>query len=107
MADLKYWNLITMPKSRQPRELWQITRKRIYERDGRCCVRCKCFVELKNCHIDHIISGKFGTNQDSNLRTLCRRCHVLRADLRHQGMISNALKDGVIPSNWRELVWIG
>jgi hypothetical protein len=30
---------------------------------------------------------------------------VLRADLRHRGMIAKALKDGIIPPKWRELVW--
>jgi hypothetical protein len=31
--------------------------------------------------------------------------HVLRADHRHRGMVANALKLGIIPPNWRELVW--
>jgi 5-methylcytosine-specific restriction enzyme A len=30
---------------------------------------------------------------------------VLRADRSHQGMIAAALRDGIIPANWRELVW--
>jgi hypothetical protein len=46
-------------------------------------------------------------NKFSNLRTLCRRCHVLRADMRHRGMVAAALRDGIIPWNWRELVWEG
>jgi hypothetical protein len=62
-------------------------------------------VPLNEAHIDHIRSGKTGTNEFKNLRTLCRRCHVLRADARHRGMIAQALKDGVIPANWRELIW--
>ena len=78
-----------------------------WERDGRKCVHCETSVALESCHIDHIRSGKLGTNQLSNLRTLCRRCHVLRADKRHRGMIASALRDGVIPPNWRELVWEG
>jgi 5-methylcytosine-specific restriction endonuclease McrA len=59
----------------------------------------------RRAHIDHIISGKGGSNADSNLRVLCRRCHVLRADRRHRGMIAPALRAGIIPPNWRELVW--
>jgi len=55
--------------------------------------------------IDHIISGKHGTNDDGNLRVLCRRCHILRADRRHRGMIAAALRDGIIPPTWRALVW--
>ena len=94
-----------MPKTRQPREVWQETRKRVWERDSRKCVRCGCPVSLEECHIDHIQSGKRGTNHMSNLRTLCRRCHVLRGDPRHRGMTAKALADGIIPWNWRELVW--
>lgn len=94
-----------MPKRRQPWEIWRETRKRIWDRDGRKCTRCGVNVELEECHIDHIRSGKLGTNEDTNLRTLCRRCHVLRADMRHRGMIAKALEDGIIPPNWRELVW--
>jgi 5-methylcytosine-specific restriction enzyme A len=96
-----------MPKRRQPKEIWQITRERIWRRDGGRCVRCGAAVALNECHIDHIKSGKRATNADSNLRTLCRRCHVLRADFRHRGMTAKALKDGIIPPNWRELVWDG
>jgi len=63
-------------------------------------------MELEAAHIDHKIPlARGGTNQLDNLRTLCRRCHVLRADRSHQGMIDAALRDGIIPPNWRELVW--
>jgi 5-methylcytosine-specific restriction endonuclease McrA len=94
-----------MPKKRQPREQWNETRRRVWERDGKKCIRCLTPQVLRECHIDHIRSGKLAGNEMSNLRTLCRRCHVLRADKRHRGMIANALRDGIIPPNWRELVW--
>lgn len=94
-----------MPKKRQPRDIWHVTRERIWIRDGCKCVKCSIPLLLNECHIDHIKSGKLGTNHDSNLRTLCRRCHVLRADHRHRGMVANALKKGIIPPDWRELVW--
>lgn len=94
-----------MPKKRQPRAIWQNTRLKVLVRDGYQCVRCKCNLKNSSAHVDHIISGKRGSNHINNLRSLCRRCHVLRADLRHQGMIANALRDGIIPINWRELVW--
>ncbi len=68
-------------------------------------MRCLKPLKLTELHLDHIQSGKRGTNKFSNLRTLCRRCHVLRACCRHQGMIAQALADGIIPPNWRELVW--
>lgn len=100
-----------MPKSRQPQEVWDVTRKTVWLRDkGRCQgPYCKDTLDwslkLEVCHIDHIQSGKLATNELSNLRVLCRRCHVLRADKRHRGMIANALEDGIIPPNWRKLVW--
>ena len=94
-----------MPKSRQPEEIWHETRRKVWDRDGGVCAHCGEPVSLRQCHIDHIKSGKYGTNDMDNLRTLCRRCHVLRIDMRHRGMIANALKKGIIPPNWRELVW--
>jgi 5-methylcytosine-specific restriction endonuclease McrA len=94
-----------MPKKRLSRELWDLKREKVWRRDGGKCVRCRNPLALTECHIDHIRSGKLGTNEMSNLRTLCRRCHVLRACHRHQGMIARALADGIIPFNWRELVW--
>lgn len=96
-----------MPRKRQPREVWSATRRRIWNRDKHQCVRCHILLTLWRAHIDHIVSGKRGTNHHTNLRTLCRRCHVLRADLRHGGMIAAALRDGIIPPNWRESVWEG
>ncbi len=60
---------------------------------------------LDRCHIDHIRPGKLGSNELNNLRVLCRRCHVLRADKRHRGMIATALRDGIIPPDWRQYAW--
>lgn len=94
-----------MPKKRQPKQIWNITREKVYIRDNGKCQHCGQGVTLNTCHIDHLISGKLGTNKLTNLRTLCRRCHVLREDKRHRGLVSKALKDGIIPFNWRELVW--
>lgn len=94
-----------MPKKRQPKEIWLETRIVIWERDNKQCVHCRELVALDKCHIDHIESGKNATNKLKNLRTLCRKCHVLRADKRHRGMIGKALQDGIVPPNWRELVW--
>lgn len=94
-----------MPKKRPPREVWDSLREIVWNRDGQKCVRCGTPQTIKECHIDHIKSGKLATNELSNLRTLCRRCHVLRLDKRHRGMIASALRDGIIPPNWRELAW--
>jgi 5-methylcytosine-specific restriction endonuclease McrA len=96
-----------MPKSRQPPEIWAESRRETWERDDGKCQHCGIDVELSACHCDHIKSGKLAGNEASNRRTLCRRCHVLRADMRHRGMIAKALEDGIIPPNWRELVWHG
>lgn len=96
-----------MPKKRQPIEIWKETRKKVLERDGYACVRCQLPLRIDTAHIDHIQSGKLGSNALSNLRTLCPRCHVLRDDPRHRGMTAKALRDGLIPVNWRELVWTG
>ena len=104
-----------MPKSRQPREVWHETRRKVWERDGGCCQSplqpplCtgKPFIELERCHIDHIKSGKLAGNGMDNLRVLCPTCHALRLDGRYRGMIANALNKGIIPPNWRELVWKG
>ena len=94
-----------MPRKRQPKEIWRETRRKVISRDNFQCVRCEVIVTEQTAHCDHIRSGKLGTNEMKNLRTLCRRCHVLRSDFRHRGMIANALRDGIIPANWRELVW--
>lgn len=94
-----------MPKKRPPLEVWREIRAIVWERDGGLCQHCRQAVGLDACHIDHIQSGKLGTNALRNLRVLCRRCHTLRADPRHRGLIANALRDGIIPANWRELVW--
>ena len=98
-----------MPKQRLPREVWNEVRRAVWERDQGVCQYPSGPhpVALAEAHIDHVLSGKRGTNQLSNLRTLCRLHHVLRADHRHRGMIAQALRDGVIPANWRELVWEG
>lgn len=98
-----------MPKHRPPIELWRTLRRLVWERDGGRCQGPYCQnappLPLNRCHIDHIQSGKLGSNRLDNLRVLCRRCHVLRADMRHRGMIASALRDGIIPPNWRRFVW--
>ncbi|MFS0824347.1 HNH endonuclease [Bacillus sp. 1P02SD] len=95
-----------MPKKRPPSETWNKNiRPVIWNRDGRKCVHCGTQVTLRNCHIDHIISGVTATNKFSNLRTLCYKCHVLRADPLHRGMVQQAIKGGIIPPRWRNLIW--
>lgn len=98
-----------MPRHRLPYELWQEVRQQIWQRDGGYCRGPYCRdrgpLSFQEAHIDHIQSGKLGSNALKNLRVLCRRCHVLRLDSRHRGMIGSALRDGIIPPNWREFAW--
>ncbi|PFH92640.1 MULTISPECIES: HNH endonuclease [Bacillaceae] len=97
-----------MPKVRVPKETWvNNVRPLIWKRDGKKCVRCRINLSLNECHIDHIKSGKFANNYFTNLRTLCRRCHVLRDDKNHLGMIASALRDEIIPTDWRKYTWEG
>jgi 5-methylcytosine-specific restriction endonuclease McrA len=96
-----------MPLRRMPPELWRVTRRKVWARDGGRCVRCATPVSLRTCHIDHKVSGKRGTNRISELRTLCGPCHVLRLDHRHRGMIAGALRAGIIGPDWRNHLWRG
>lgn len=96
-----------MPRHRPCREVWVNIRKKVWLRDNEKCIHCGKKLELYNCHIDHVRSGKLAGNRLCELRTLCRRCHVTRMDPRHRGMVANALRDGIIPPHWRELLWEG
>ena len=95
---------------RPPQELWAQIRAAVWGRDeGRCrgpyCVGASP-LPLETVHIDHIVPlSHGGSNHLDNLRTLCRRCHTLRADNAHRGLIQAALRDEVIPPDWRGLVW--
>lgn len=91
---------------------WKRRRAQVWARDGGRCRGPYCQqappIPQEQAHIDHIVPlSQGGSNHISNLRTLCRRCHVLRADNAHQGMIAQALRDGIIPPDWRPLVWEG
>lgn len=102
-----------MPRSRPPREVWAVRRRQVWERDGGTCqsplqppvCQGKPAVALNRAHCDHIRSGKRAGNERANLRTLCRVCHVLRADHRHRGMFAGAVRDGILPPDWRDHIW--
>lgn len=104
-----------MPRRRQPMDIWRETRRAVWERDGGICQSpdgphkqfCtgKAPLPLRAVHIDHIRSGKLGSNHIDNLRTLCPICHALRADPRHRALTGKYLRRGLLPVNWREYVW--
>lgn len=102
-----------MSRRRIPHEIWRaVHRPEAWARDDGRCQGPYCAgalpIPLEEAHIDHIVPlSRGGSNNKTNLRTLCRRCHVLRADNSHRGMIAAALRDGIIPANWRPLVWEG
>jgi hypothetical protein len=55
---------------------WRETRKRIIQRDQVCQL---CGMDEGQMHVDHIIpKSKNGSDEDSNLRLLCRRCNLRR-----------------------------
>ena len=55
---------------------WMETRRRIALRDGYRCVRCGCVWVASRDQTDHIVSLEAGgSNDDSNLQSLCNDCH--------------------------------
>lgn len=94
-----------MPKSRQPRSIWFKNRENVFNRCGGRCAHCKCEIKINKCHIDHIQSGKRGSNHFKNLRALCVKCHALREDHRHRGLRRKYIENAIIPPNWRDLAW--
>lgn len=92
---------------RRPKiDVWRKIREVVWQRDGGICFHCHEAVALKKFHCDHILpKSEHGRHDLGNLRVLCRRCHVLRANNKHRGMMAKALQDGIIPPDWRRLVW--
>jgi 5-methylcytosine-specific restriction protein A len=92
-----------MPRRRLPK-MMQPLRQILWERSGGLCqypYRSHP-VPLEEAHVDRIGSG---SNALSNFRTLCRFHKILRAASLDQQLVARALADGIIPPNWRELVW--
>ena len=53
---------------------WPEIRKQVYQRDNYTCQICNNQGGRLNCH--HLVSlSKGGTNEKSNLETLCQNCH--------------------------------
>lgn len=55
---------------------WKSRRLRILVRDAYTCRACGLVCHSKDAHVDHVIPlEEFGTDDDSNLQTLCSSCH--------------------------------
>lgn len=67
---------------------WQHLRKEILLRDSYTCQDCGCFVGMRkgDAHVDHITSkDRGGTDDESNLQTLCESCHSRKTVLEDGG----------------------
>ena len=78
--------------------------RRVHERDGRRCRRCHEPVAYGAAEFDLIDQSPTAPWSVSNMLVLCRRCSVLRL-ANGTGRIATALRDEVIPADWRPLVW--
>jgi 5-methylcytosine-specific restriction protein A len=65
------------PAERGYGHAWRVLRKQILDRDGHQCTRCGTAGTGDNpLSVDHIMAKTLGgTDDPSNLTTLCRRCH--------------------------------
>jgi len=69
---------------------WRAIRARILVRDSFTCSVCRLIVMGKDAHVDHIIPlEEGGTDEDSNLQTLCAKHHGVktRGEQRRRGLL--------------------
>lgn len=60
---------------------WDVIRQSVYERDDYEC--CNCGRSETELHAHHIVPlSKGGTNKKTNLKTVCRECHMALHDNR-------------------------
>lgn len=66
---------------------WEATRTRVFIRDNWQCRGCGRVCSGKGeAHCDHIVpKAQGGTDEDSNLQTLCERCHGRKTQREKQG----------------------
>jgi len=77
-------------------------KQKILERDNFKCVNCSASGDFNCLEIDHIINVKDGgTNDDSNLQTLCYRCNM---DKYHKKNVTNKYLLDLNPLERLELV---
>ena len=53
---------------------WATLRRRVFDRDGWRCVRCRRPGRLECHHVKAVADG--GNHEIGNLETLCRGCHI-------------------------------
>lgn len=92
-----------------------MTRREVWLRDGGLCqsplqpplcIGKETPLPVDGFHVDHIKPlSAGGTNHKSNLRVLCPVCHGLRADFKHRALTTKLRAKGLLPINWRDLVW--
>ena len=57
-------------------------RRRVIERDGKCCVYCDEDLSDKEIHMDHVIAeSKGGETTYNNLQVTCRKCNLAKGVL--------------------------
>ena len=57
-------------------------RRRVIERDGKCCVYCDEDLTDKEIHMDHVIAeSKGGETTYANLQVTCRKCNLAKGVL--------------------------
>ncbi len=57
---------------------WRRLRKQILERDRYTCCACRT-ISVMDIEVDHLIPiSQGGTDDPSNLRAMCRRCHATK-----------------------------
>lgn len=65
----------------------QETKRRILERDDYTCQQCKKLVEYDDSKLDHTVPlTRGGTHDDSNLATLCNKCHDKKSQRESNGV---------------------
>jgi 5-methylcytosine-specific restriction enzyme A len=66
---------------------WQKLRKRILSRDNGLCQQCRRRGRITAAtHVDHIVNkARGGTDDESNLESICRTCHALKTGRESHG----------------------
>lgn len=102
--DLRSWSLSLMKNKRQDKEIWEKTRKRVWEKaQGHCerkCCRKKVVLDRRKpdgCEIHHVVPLCCGgTNNFRNLKCLCKKYHSLIDHSSHETNYKIKLRRGLI-----------